>query len=129
MSARRFTRRSRLLKPAEFQRVFRQAKRSRDSHFTVLAAPQQSDTGSLPSGRLGLAISKRVEKRAVGRNRLKRLIRESFRHHPALVAGQDWVVMATTSASHATSEVLTASLASHWRRLSRNIGVRDAGRS
>ena len=42
--------------------------------------------------RLAIAVPKRMLKRAVARNRIKRLIRESFRLHPISKAQQDLLV-------------------------------------
>ena len=72
----RFPKRARLLKPAEFSRVFKKAHRSSDRQLTILAAPNDLDYP-----RLGLAISKKHAKRAVDRNRIKRIVRESFRQN------------------------------------------------
>ena len=63
-------------RPAAAGRVFKQALRSRDPLFTVLCRCNNSDLA-----RLGLAISKKHCRRAVGRNRIKRIVRESFRQH------------------------------------------------
>jgi len=52
--------------------------------FTVL----YKDNGE-QEARLGLAISKKLCKLAVGRNRLKRVARESFRLHRAELSGLD----------------------------------------
>jgi ribonuclease P protein component len=42
--------------------------------------------------RLGLIVPKRHVPRAVDRNRVKRLIREWFRHNQGLVSGRDLLV-------------------------------------
>mgnify|MGYP001570984818 FL=1 len=70
----RLQKRARLLKATEFNRVFDKAVRTSDQYFTVLARPND-----LEFPRLGLAISKKKARLAVTRNRLKRIIRESFR--------------------------------------------------
>jgi len=70
-----FPRTARLLKPIEFKRVFKKNVVSSDRFFRVLARLNNS-----PSSRLGMAVSRQVDKRAVERNRFKRVIRESFRH-------------------------------------------------
>ena len=57
----------RLHTPAEFGRVFAEPARSSDRFFTVLARP----TGR-SAARLGLTVARRVAKRAVDRNKLKR---------------------------------------------------------
>lgn len=102
----------RLTDPRAYERVFAKATRSRDSYFTVLARP-----GEGPQARLGLAVSRRVDKRAVQRNRVKRLIRESFRHNKQQVSGLDLVVIARPAAAGADNTTLFAALTRHWARL------------
>ena len=41
----------------------------------------RSETPAVRPRRLGLAVSRKVDKRAVGRNRIKRVLRDCFRHH------------------------------------------------
>ena len=86
-----FARDQRLLRPAQFQRVFDADDqcRSVDDFFAILARPNGS-----PTARLGLAIGKKHLKTAVGRNRIKRLVRESFRHHAGDLSGLDIIVLA-----------------------------------
>ncbi len=107
----RFPRARRLTRPAQFNRVFSRSHRSSDQYFTVLA---NDNDGYEP--RLGLAISKRAAKKAVERNRLKRLVRDVFRRRRALPA-LDFVVMAGTAAKGASNSQLRASLDRHFRRL------------
>lgn len=104
---------ARLRDAAAFDRVFKRAARSRDRYFTVLARPG-------PQGaRLGMAVSRRVDRRAVARNRIKRLVRESFRHHKDIVGGLDLVVLARRECVAADNAELFASLEHHWQALSR----------
>lgn len=112
----RLPRSKRLRTSAEFGSVFSDATRSADRYFTVLARP-----GKLPEARLGLAVSKRAAKRAVDRNRLKRLARESFRRRSDL-RGCDVVVIARPGAAAATNAELTASLGRHFDRLRAKLG-------
>jgi ribonuclease P protein component len=110
----RFSKNSRLLDAEAFGRVFEKATRSRDKWFTVLCRRNESATA-----RLGLAISKKQCKNATGRNRLKRLIRESFRHHQVELEGLDIVVMNKAAATEEKNSTLIDSLNEHWQSCTR----------
>ena len=71
----------------------------------------------LGHARLGLAISKRVSKRAVERNRLKRLLRESFRRIRDQLPSVDVVVMARDVAAGLPGAELLAEADALWQRL------------
>ncbi|MCU7904767.1 MAG: ribonuclease P protein component [Candidatus Thiodiazotropha sp. (ex Epidulcina cf. delphinae)] len=107
-----FSRRCRLLKPNEYRRVFDGGKRSVDNLFLVLAR-----TNRLGCARLGLAVSKKNCRLAVDRNRIKRLIRESFRQNQALLSGLDLVVVAGKGAVIAENRLCSNSLSLHWRKM------------
>ncbi|MEO7073495.1 MAG: ribonuclease P protein component, partial [Rhodanobacter sp.] len=66
---------------------------------------------------LGLAISKRVSKRAVERNRIKRLVRESFRRIRTQLPAIDVMVMAREQAAGVAGSELLAEMDSLWKRL------------
>ena len=70
--------------------------------------------------RLGLAVAKKHVRRAVARNRIKRLIRESFRRHRDLLEGLDIVVLVRPGVEKADNATLLAALNRHWRRLARD---------
>jgi len=107
----RFRRDNRLLEAAAFGRVFEKASRSRDKLFTVLARQGDKDRA-----RLGLAISKKHCRHATARNRIKRLVRESFRQQQDMLAGLDIVVINQPAAAKASNEEVFESLDEHWRR-------------
>ncbi|VAW97281.1 Ribonuclease P protein component [hydrothermal vent metagenome] len=107
-----FSRQQRLLRPDQFKRVFKKSIRVNDAHFSILGQLNQKD-----SARLGLAIAKKHIKKAVGRNRIKRLVRESFRHHQELLAGVDIVVTCRSDASRLTNQVIHERLIQHWHNL------------
>lgn len=111
----KFERRCRLTTRAEYNRVFTRHKVSQDRLFRVLAR-----SNDRTYCRLGLAVSTRVCKRAVGRNRLKRVIRESFRAHGqelAAAGGKDIVVLPSPMAATICNSDLCESLQNHWRRI------------
>jgi ribonuclease P protein component len=115
---RSFQRRARLTKPSEFKRVFAKPMVSSDAWFKILA---RRDGGSGP--RLGLAVSRQVDKRAVARNRIKRVVRESFRQSfadsgPAV----DFVVLARRESATIPNRQLRRSLTSHWVRILERLG-------
>ena len=111
----RFPRQLRLLSSQDFQPVFKHTDcRSIDQRLTVLARQNE-----LSYARLGLAISKRIIKTAVGRNRVKRLVRESFRQHQQELGGLDIVVMARDGAPLASNADLLRALHTHWQRVAR----------
>ena len=66
--------------------------------------------------RLGLAVPRRAVRGAVARHRLKRRIRESFRHHTEHLAGLDIVVIARSEAQKMDSKRFRNLLASAWAR-------------
>jgi ribonuclease P protein component len=115
----RFTRQRRLSSAAEFDRVFRDGHRSADQLFTVLYR-----SNGLGYPRVGLALAKRRIRRAVDRNRLKRLIRESFRAATATLPAADIVVLARNGAATADGAAVAASLERHWRAV--GAGTADA---
>ena len=67
--------------------------------------------------RLGMVVSSRVARRAVARNRIKRLVRESFRLQQARIKGWDIVVIARPGVVKRTNQELVASLEEHWKKL------------
>jgi ribonuclease P protein component len=106
---RSFQRRDRILHAADFGRVFAQPARSPGVFFVLLARPN-----GLSFPRLGLAVSKKNIKTAVQRNRIKRLIRETFRQRKTTLGGCDCVVLARQPAGRASNAELLAALEKHW---------------
>lgn len=109
-----FTRAQRLLSPEQFTRVFRSGRRSGNACFTVIATPAPGS-----SARLGLAVSKKVSKSAVQRNRIKRVVRESFRKHSAALPVLDIVVMARPGAAECDNPQLANAIDALLERIAR----------
>ena len=106
-----FPRSARVRAKADFTRVFAEGRRQGDA---VLAVHFLAD-GQAP--RLGLAVSRKVDKRAIGRNLIKRRLRERFRIlRPSLAPGA-YVVVARSGAARADGAVLNAAFEHLLRRL------------
>jgi ribonuclease P protein component len=108
-----FARPFRLVNTQDFQRVFSKTEcKSSDACLVMLAV--HNDCGR---PRLGMAMSKRKIKNAVARNRLKRLVRESFRRHQHELQNLDIVVLGNSRAATVTNQQLFACLDMHWKKL------------
>lgn len=70
----RFPKTHRVLRKPDFERAMRAGRRGTDARLTMWVHPNE-----LPHPRLGLIVGRR-HGGAVQRNRLKRLLREAFRH-------------------------------------------------
>lgn len=146
----RFPRDSRLINGHQYSRVFEKNFRSADRYWTILSRKsagitEQSDPELQPElrpelrqgqhkqlardnqcseqimpARLGMAVAKKCAKRAVDRNRLKRLARESFRQHKHSLAGFDIVLLARHASVTASNAELLKSLENHWTRILKN---------
>lgn len=84
-----FSRDNRLVSKQDFQSVFAKTS-SKISRKNLLALYRPSQQ-SLP--RLGIIIGKQYVKHAVDRNCLRRVIRESFRHHKEAIKGLDIIII------------------------------------
>jgi len=111
----KFSRTSRLLDSTDFDRVFRNSRRSADRYFTVLYR-----SNGLDYPRLGMAIAKKRVRLAVSRNRVKRIVREKFRAARRQLIGMDIVIMAGPKATTASNAELSASLDRHWQLLEKS---------
>jgi ribonuclease P protein component len=107
-----FPKSKRLLTKGDYRFVFAEPLRVSDAHLTVLARPNGTGTA-----RLGLAISKKSLRRAVDRNRVKRIVREAFRQRHPVIPGFDVVVMARNGCAEASSAALRTSFNRHWNML------------
>ena len=103
---------ARLLRPADFARLRESGRRLGSRHLNIQFC-NRDESGT----RLGMAVSRRVSKLAVVRNRIRRQIRESFRLHRARLPACDILVIARQSAAEQSSAQLRAELESIWSRL------------
>ncbi len=84
----KFPRSVRLLRHADFERVYKQGRRHFAAHLTVFYLPRAE---SSEGGRVGFTVSK-VLGGAVVRNRMKRRLREAVRLHGMIPAAMDIVI-------------------------------------
>ena len=101
----RFRRAERLRSPRDFQRLAANGQRTDSRNFVVLVA--RGEDGDQP--RLGITASRRVGG-AVERNRVKRAIREWFRHDKNRLGVVDVVVIARRPAVGLDSVQMVAEL-------------------
>lgn len=117
-----FPRTARLLKASDFARLRGISRRIGSRHFSAEVA-----TNALSGARLGLAISKRVSKKAVRRNRIKRVARDSFRGIRMRLPAVDILLIARSSADFEQNAVLRAELMQLWERIAALNGTSAAG--
>lgn len=92
--------------------MFAKGKRQSDACFTLISTANEQG-----APRLGLVVARKTLRRAVDRNRIKRVVRESFRLHRADLPPRDIVVMPRQVAGAKPGGTLRESLVQHWKRL------------
>jgi ribonuclease P protein component len=112
MASAPFPRAARLLKAADFANLRNVGSRVGTRHLSA----QVAGNGSV-GARLGLAISKRVSKKAVRRNRIKRIARDSFRRVRDTLPSVDILLIARSSADVEDNASLRDELERLWRRI------------
>lgn len=110
-----FPRSHRLRRRAEFLRVQREGQRVHTKHFVLVVMPRPEPEGLR---RVGITVTKKVAA-AVGRNRVKRVVREVFRKNRHLFPeGCDVVVIAKSGAPQLGYEDVKAEITRVQRPLS-----------
>ena len=102
LSRHQFPRAARIRASADFVRVFDGARRTSTPELSL----HWLCDGAPP--RLGLAVSRKVDTRAVARNRIKRNLREAFRHCRDALAPGAYVVVARKPAASLPNAQLRA---------------------
>ncbi len=100
---------ARLLDGQAFKQVFAARRAIGDAYFRIHYAPSEQP-------RLGMAVSRRVHRRAVVRNRIRRQIRESFRLQRPTLRSLDFVVLARPASAALNRKDLRAALDQLWQR-------------
>ncbi len=107
-----FSKNRRLLKASEFQEVF-DSNRIKVAHPKLLILAKPSDCAQ---SRLGLVIGKKNIPTAVGRNRVKRVVRDTFRQIE-FPAPLDIIFLARKDADKLSQKELSLLLVQSWGRL------------
>jgi ribonuclease P protein component len=102
----------RMRRPAEFKRAYAHGRRFTNEFFTANA-----QVNDLTWARLGMSIAARILRRAVDRNRVRRLIRESFRMHQQQLPSVDVVIGARSAVKGADRARLRAALEGLWGKI------------
>ncbi len=108
----KFTKKHRLLNKEQFDRVFKQANKLNSKEFLLLT---RENTESV--ARIGFAISKKAIAKSNQRNRVKRIMKESFRQ--AGLSNVDVVAISKNGLSELSNEMLHAKLTKAWEKLKR----------
>lgn len=106
----KFPRESRLLTKLDYSQVFENPKKFSSGPFTFLVRPN-----GLARPRLGVILSKKKISLAVQRNRVRRIIRESFRAQVGL-GGADIVVLPKHGTDSLSNVALKKGLMREWKK-------------
>lgn len=113
-----FSRNKRLIKPAEYRRVFNAPHiKAHHKYAMVLAAPNNQS-----HGRLGLVVAKKHAKLAVERNRIKRLTREFFRKEGTNTP-LDCVFLCKPGITDLSNKELSAVLGALWAKINNALAL------
>lgn len=123
-----FSREARLLKHADFDRVYRNGRRQFSAHMTLFCLPRNASWHNEgPGSRVGLTVG-RVLGGAVERNRIKRRLRESVRGSlELLTAPVDVVINPKKSLLKADSSVLQDEMRKNFRSIAQKLGTTAVG--
>ena len=75
----RLSRDRRVRKRQDFLRIQGSRRKFRSTHLLLAVAPAGRTAGSAATSRIGITVTRKVDKRATRRNRIKRWIRDVFR--------------------------------------------------
>jgi len=114
---RTLARASRLRARKLFIEVYERGQRVSGSYFVVFGLP-----GASSRSRLGITATKKFG-HAVARNRIKRIVREIFRHHRDDAPPVDVVVNVKSAAREQSFERLLSDLVPRFRELRRRLGA------
>lgn len=101
----------RLRDSSQIKDVLENAKKYRDNNLSVFVKPNDLDYP-----RLAVIIANKYVAKAVQRNRIKRLVRESFRLNQSQITGYDIVVFGYRGIENFSNIKLLQCLIKNWQR-------------
>lgn len=111
--SKKFPKTLRLRANTEFQLHFKTAtKKIVNSHFIALIK-----SNNLGRPRIGISLTKKKIASAAERNRIKRIVRESFRHKQDQLPPVDIVIVAKHKIQDTPSELLRTKLEQQWQEI------------
>ena len=108
-----FNKLSRITQSKQFNLLFSCSKKIYGEYFSF-----RFRENNCLRARLGVIVTKKNQKRAVQRNHLKRVVRESFRNEQYNLIGMDIIVLVKRGAEKACSLTLRKDLQKNWRKIS-----------
>lgn len=110
-----FPRSYRLVNKAEFQIVFDEPLKINQRYLTILYRSNQKN-----HARIGIIVGKRVANSAVARNRIRRIVRDSFRLNQEKLTGWDIVVIARQQCDTLSKDKIRKGIDDLWEKLIRS---------
>jgi len=107
-----FPRSHRLVTQAEFKNVFDEPLRISQQYLMILYRLNQKN-----HARIGIIVGKRVANNAVARNRIRRIVRNSFRFNQEKLTGWDIVVIARQQCDTLSKEKIRKGIDNLWEKL------------
>lgn len=109
----RFTRQQRLLCASDYKSVFDDATFRVSHKYFLLLARSNTEAQS----RLGLVVAKKNLRRAVDRNRIKRVVRNTFRVNPVVNAKVDIIFLSRRGIDELPTNLQNQVLREGWQKL------------
>ena len=111
-----FTKSNRLLNSKQFDFVFKKAIKSSCKEFLFLLRKNENN-----EARLGLIVSKKTAKKAIERNKIKRVVRETFRYNKIALKGNDIIFLSRPEVKFLSKKELRQVLELQWKNLLKNL--------
>lgn len=107
-----FSRSHRLVAQAEFKQVFDNPVKISQQYLMILCRLNQKE-----HARIGIIVGKRVANNAVDRNRIRRIVRDSFRLNQKKLVGWDIIVIARQQCDTLSREKIRKGIDNLWEKL------------